>query len=133
MHLVDKHESQGKLNEDYMTQLVVEKQALLASLGNDVDFLRTVIGIFVTDCPGMLSEIRVAATARDPVHLRDAAHALKGSISYFGVKTAVEAAQTLESMGKREEFAGVEEALCLLEREISLVLFALTQIATEPD
>jgi hypothetical protein len=34
-----------------MTQLVVEKQALLASLGNDVDFLRIVIGIFVTDCP----------------------------------------------------------------------------------
>jgi HPt (histidine-containing phosphotransfer) domain-containing protein len=116
-----------------MTQLVVEKQALLATLGNDIDFLKRVIGIFLADCPAMLTEIRLAVSARDPVHLKDAAHALKGSVSYFGVKNVVDATQTLESMGKQEELTGVEEALCLLEREMSLVLLALTQIASETD
>jgi hypothetical protein len=38
-----------------MTQLVVEKQALLESVENDGEFLKTLIGIFLADCPAKLA------------------------------------------------------------------------------
>jgi len=114
-----------------MTPLVVEKKALLESLENDAEFLKTVIGIFLADCPGMLASIRAGVGAHDPHKVMNASHALKGSVSVFGAKSAVEAAQTLESMGKQENLEGVNEALCMLEQEMALVLFALEEIAKE--
>jgi HPt (histidine-containing phosphotransfer) domain-containing protein len=114
-----------------MTPLVVEKQALLESMENDAGFLKTVIGIFLTDCPGMMAEIRSGVAANDPVRIMSASHALRGSVSLFGAKSAIEAARVLESMGKQANLEGVNEAFCVLEREIALVSFALEEIAKE--
>jgi|HubBroStandDraft_6_1064221.scaffolds.fasta_scaffold34869_2 HPt (histidine-containing phosphotransfer) domain-containing protein len=114
-----------------MTQLVVDRKALLESMDNDAEFLKTVIGIFLADCPGMMAEIRLAVTARDPTRVMSASHALKGSVSFFVAKSAVEAARTLESMGKEEKLEGINEALCVLEREIALVLCTLEAIGKE--
>jgi HPt (histidine-containing phosphotransfer) domain-containing protein len=69
--------------------------------------------------------------AQDPHEVMSASHALKGSVSVFGAKSAVEAARILESMGQQEELEGVNEALCVLEREMALVSFALEGIAKE--
>jgi two-component system sensor histidine kinase/response regulator len=114
-----------------MTELVLERKVLLESMENDAEFLKTVIGIFLTDCPGMLAKIRAAVAARDPTQVMSAAHELKGSVNLFGAKAAVEAAGILESMGKQANLEGVEEALSVLEREMALVLFALEEIAKE--
>jgi HPt (histidine-containing phosphotransfer) domain-containing protein len=114
-----------------MTPLVVEKKALLESMENDAELLKTVIGIFLADCPGMLGAIRAGVNSHDPHKVMNASHALKGSVSVFGAKSAVEAAQTLESLGKQENLDGVNEALCVLEQEIALVLFALERLANE--
>jgi HPt (histidine-containing phosphotransfer) domain-containing protein len=118
-------------NEHAVTQLVVERKALLESVENDAEFLKAVIGIFLADCPGMLVEIRVAVAARDANRVMSASHALKGSVSFFGAQCAVDAARILESMGSQEELEGADEALCLLEREMALVVFALEEIAKE--
>jgi HPt (histidine-containing phosphotransfer) domain-containing protein len=114
-----------------MTQLVVERKALLESMDNDAEFLKTVIGIFLADCPGMMADIRSAVSARDATRVMSASHALKGSVSFFLAKSAVEAARILESMGKEEKLEGINEALCVLEREMALVLFALEAIGKE--
>ena len=114
-----------------MIQPVVEKKALLESVENDVDFLKTVIGVFITDCPRMLAEIRLAVAARNPTLVKSAAHALKGSVSFFGATSAVEASRILEFMGREENLDGVDEALGVLEREMALVLFALDEIAMD--
>jgi len=114
-----------------MTPLVVERQTLLESMENDAEFLKTVIGIFLSDCPGMVAGIRTAVAARDPAQIMSTSHALKGSVSFFGAKSAVEAARILESMGKQEKLEGVDEALGVLEQEMALVSFALESIAKE--
>jgi HPt (histidine-containing phosphotransfer) domain-containing protein len=112
-----------------MTFLVVEKKALLESIGNDAEFLQKVIGIFLADCPEMLADIHSAVAACDAIQIMKSAHALKGSVSFFGAESAVEAARVLESMGKLGKLEGVREAFCVLEREIALVSFALEEIA----
>lgn len=114
-----------------MTQLVVEKKALLESLENDGEFLKTLIGIFSADCPGKLAAIRAAVVAHDPREVMKASHSLKGSVSVFGAKSAVDAAQNLENMGREGKQEGFGEAFALLEREMALVSFALEEIAKE--
>jgi HPt (histidine-containing phosphotransfer) domain-containing protein len=114
-----------------MTQLVLDKRALLESMENDVEFLKTLIGIFLADCPGKLAAIRAGVLARDPREVMEASHSLKGTVSVFGAKSAVDAAQSLESMGRERKEEGLSEAFALLEREMALVTFALQEIAKE--
>jgi HPt (histidine-containing phosphotransfer) domain-containing protein len=114
-----------------MTQLVVERKALLESMENDVEFLKTLIGIFLADCPRKLAAIRAGVVAHDPREVMKASHSLKGSVSVFGAKSAVDAAQKLESMGREGKQEGLGEAFALLEREMGLVTFALEEIAKD--
>jgi HPt (histidine-containing phosphotransfer) domain-containing protein len=114
-----------------MTQLVVERKALLESMGNDVEFLKTLIGIYLADCPGKLAAIRAGVVAQDHREVMKASHSLKGSVSVFGAKSAVDAAQKLESMGREGKQQGLGEAFALLEQEMDLVTFALEEIAKE--
>jgi HPt (histidine-containing phosphotransfer) domain-containing protein len=114
-----------------MSQAIVDREVLLASMGNDVAFLRTVIGIFLEDCPEMLSKIRAGVASSDPVQLMNASHALKGAVSVFGAKEAVGAATTLESMGRQKKLESAREVVCVPEREIALVSSALATIANE--
>ena len=112
-----------------MTKLVVERKALLESFENDTRLLEEVVGIFLADCPGMLALIQAGVAAREPNQVMNASHALKGSVSIFGAKSAVEAAQNLESMARQGKLEGVAEAFSVLEREIALVTSVLEEIA----
>ncbi|HLZ51551.1 MAG TPA: Hpt domain-containing protein [Candidatus Acidoferrum sp.] len=114
-----------------MTQLVIDRKVLLESLENDAEFLRTIIGIFLADCPGKLAATRAAVVARNLREVMLASHSLKGSVGVFGAKSAVEAAQNLESLGREGKQEGVDEAFALLEREMALVTFALQEIVKD--
>ena len=82
-----------------MAQLVVDRKALLEYLADDTQLLQEVIALFLADYPGKLAAIQSAVTARVPVDVMKAAHALRGSVGVFGAKNAVAAAQKLESYG----------------------------------
>ena len=114
-----------------MTQLVVEKKALLESMENDGEFLKTLIGIFLADCPGKLAAIQAAVVAHDLREIMNTSHSLKGSVSVFGAKSAADAAQNLEDMGREGKHEGFGEAFALLKREMALVSFSLEEIAKE--
>jgi two-component system sensor histidine kinase/response regulator len=114
-----------------MTQIVLDQKALLESMENDVEFLKTLIGIFLADCPGKLAAIRAGVVARDPREVMEASHSLKGSVSVFGAKSAADAAQHLVSMGREGKQEGLDEAFVLLEREMALVTSALEEIVKE--
>jgi two-component system, sensor histidine kinase and response regulator len=112
-----------------MTEIAVDRKALLESMENDSELLHTVIGIFLADYPGTFAAIRAGVTALDPRKVMNASHALKGSVGVFGAKRAVEAAHILESMGELNKLEGVREALCVLEHEMDPVLAVLREIA----
>jgi two-component system, sensor histidine kinase and response regulator len=110
---------------------VVDKKALLDTLDNDAQLLKEVINLFLSDCPEKMAELRTAVGAHNSNQIAIVSHALRGSVSTFGAKNAVEAAQNLESMGRQGKVEGVEEAFSALEREISLVTSDLDQIAKD--
>jgi two-component system sensor histidine kinase/response regulator len=111
-----------------MTRFVVEKQELLESVEGDAEFLNALLGIFLTDYPRILTQIRDAVAGRDAAKVKNAAHELKGSVSFFGVREAVLAAQNLEVMGKEEKLENVDGALAELERQMVRVVLAFEEI-----
>jgi HPt (histidine-containing phosphotransfer) domain-containing protein len=114
-----------------MPKVVINTKSLLATLENDAEFLKTLATTFLAECPGMLAQLRTAVAARDSIQVMNASHALKGSVSFLRADSAVEAARILECMGKTGELAGIDESLCVLEREMAFVSLALEDIAME--
>jgi HPt (histidine-containing phosphotransfer) domain-containing protein len=114
-----------------MTQPVVVRKTLLESMENDAEFLKTLIRIFLADCPEKLAAIRAGVVERDPQEVMKTSHSLKGSVGVFGAKSAVDAAQNLESIGREGKQEELGEAFALLEQEIALVTLVLEDIANE--
>jgi CheY-like chemotaxis protein len=107
---------------------VVDRAALLARVGGREDRLRTIIQVFLDESSGLVAELDAALQSGDAFRLARPAHALKGAVGLFGVPAVVEAAQTLESLGKAGDVAAAREAFRRLEREMSSLEVALAEL-----
>jgi PAS domain S-box-containing protein len=103
-----------------------DPRAAAARLGGDARLLGELIEMFLADCPRMVSEVRSAIDAKDTEALRQAAHALKGSVANFAATPAVDAARRLERMGKDGDLSGAEAAF----RELHAALDAFRKQAS---
>jgi PAS domain S-box-containing protein len=97
---------------------VLDRTQLLARVEGDTQLLAELAGLFLADCPKLLSAVKQAIASRDGTALERAAHKLKSSVGNFAAQSAVEAAQRLETMGRRGDLARVEEGYAALEKEI---------------
>lgn len=113
-----------------MAECVVNSDVLLNSLGNDAELMHQIVDLFLIECPEMLKAIRSGIEAQDSRAIMRASHSLKGAVSVFGSKAAVEAAQHLEYLGREQQLREAPEAFLTLEREISIVMSALAAIAS---
>jgi two-component system sensor histidine kinase/response regulator len=93
----------------------LDRADLLARFDGDHVLLGELATIFLEGYPARFAAVRTAAERRDTDALEAAAHSLKGSVANFGAQDAVEAAQRLESMGRRGDLSGVERAVRELE------------------
>jgi HPt (histidine-containing phosphotransfer) domain-containing protein len=75
-------------------------------------------GLFLQDCPRLLTEIREAVTHSDGKALERSAHKLRGSVGNFTTGAAYNAAHRLETMGRENNFTHAEEAWVTLEKEM---------------
>jgi two-component system sensor histidine kinase/response regulator len=114
------------------SKAVVNREVLLASVEEDLDFLREVIELFLEDYPGRLTGIREAVWGKEGEKLERAAHGLKGGLGSLHAEAAQAAALQLEQMGRTGELAEADKALAVLEQELDRLRPALLQLATEP-
>ncbi len=94
---------------------VFDRAIALSRVGGDTELLKEIAILFLDDYPKSLSELRNAAEAGDARRVERTAHGLKGSVSNFGARPAVEAAMELENMGRTQKLAEVEHVLRTLE------------------
>jgi two-component system, sensor histidine kinase and response regulator len=87
-----------------------DPRAAVARFGGDGKLLRELIDLFLADCPRMVADVKSAIDAQDAEALRQAAHALKGSVANFAAASAVDAARRLERMGKDGDLSGATAA-----------------------
>ncbi len=104
-----------QLVEAVPTEAIFDKAVALSRVGGDVELLREIAVLFLDDYPKSLTELRSAVEARDPRRVERSAHGLKGSVSNFGARPAVDAALELETMGRAQKLVEVEHVLHTLE------------------
>ncbi len=94
---------------------VFDKNVALSRVGGDAELLKEIAILFLDDYPKSLAELRAAVETGDARRLERSAHGLKGSVSNFGARSAVDAALQLEIMGRAQTLVQVEQVLHTLE------------------
>ena len=94
---------------------VFDKAVALSRVGGDAELLKEIAILFLDDYPKSLSELRDAVETGDAKRVERTAHGLKGSVSNFGARPAVDAALQLETMGRSQKLIEVEDLLRTLE------------------
>ena len=110
---------------------VLDRDALLDRLGGDIGLFEEITGLFIEDCPKLLSQIRSAVSGGDARALEQAAHTLKGCVANFGADAAYQAALRLERIGRAGELDDASSACSNLEAEVGRFQQALQALARE--
>jgi HPt (histidine-containing phosphotransfer) domain-containing protein len=97
------------------SDMVFDRAIALSRVGGDAELLKEIAILFLDDYPKSLSELRQAVAAGDARRVERSAHGLKGSVSNFGARPAVDAAMELETMGRAQKLVEVEQVLHTLE------------------
>jgi HPt (histidine-containing phosphotransfer) domain-containing protein len=97
----------------------------LDRLDGDEDLLRELCGIFLEESPKLMHKLRQAVADGDANAVMQAAHSLKGEVSYLGAGGASQAARQLEDMGRKKNLSQALESLAELERELAGLHFAM--------
>ncbi|MBY0515038.1 MAG: response regulator [Gemmataceae bacterium] len=100
----------------------------VARLGGDEELFAEVAGLFRTDAPKLLAELRRAVAAGDAAWVHRAAHGLKGATGYVGGKPAADAAAALERIGAAGDLADAPHAVDVLARELDRLTAALADL-----
>jgi len=111
--------------EDQPDRQVVDLQLALKRLGGDEAMLRELIEIFLRETPDWMTRLEWAINQGDTDEVFRRAHDIKGSTHVFAAAAAVEAAQSLEQMGRIADLDGADEAFGVLQAELVWVRQAL--------
>ena len=79
--------------------------------GDDREFQREIINDFLSQLDSRLDVIALAVGLRDPVAVRQAAHALKGSAASIGARALAGAADRIELLGRAQALEDSPAAL----------------------
>lgn len=104
---------------------VFDREGALSRLGGDEDLFKDLVGFFLEDSPALLEAVRQGVEQRDASAVERGAHALKGLVANFGATLAVEAASSLESIGRRGRMDDAPRALERLEKEVEILTQSL--------
>ena len=81
-----------------------DREAALITVGGDEALLGEVVGLFLDDCPRLLSEIEGAIGRSDAPSIKRLAHTVRGVAGTFGLPAVGLAAVTLEAKGGAESW-----------------------------
>jgi len=105
---------------------VVDWRVALHSVSGDRDLLKAVVETFLVEAPRLMQEMHAALSRSDPGGVVQAAHTLKTSLNYFGVRRGFELALQLETLGRQADLAGAGAALTALDGQMARVTSVLT-------
>jgi HPt (histidine-containing phosphotransfer) domain-containing protein len=78
-------------------ELVYDANAIASKCDGDVDFIRHLVHLYLTEYPQQADVLRRASDSEDLERLYSVSHSIKGAISQFGARRGVEAAQSIEA------------------------------------
>jgi two-component system, sensor histidine kinase and response regulator len=111
---------------------ILDEEELLAHVDGDKVLLAELFGLFQEDYPVLLGKLHDAIQQKDWQGVREAAHAIKGSVANFAANTAVETAQKLEKMEMGDQAQHVEQTASRLDKELQRLGRILESICRRP-
>jgi len=97
---------------------ILDYEGALERVGGDEELLRDVAGLFVEECPRLISNIEEAIRHKDAHALERSAHELKGAAGNFAAAAVVDSAFKLETMGRSGELGPASRTFVELESKI---------------
>jgi len=89
---------------------VLDEKELLDRFDGDAELLMEIAGLFLESYEELVTEIHQAIASNDPESLCHAAHTLKGSVSNFCAREAVQASLELEKLGRENDLGNADAA-----------------------
>ncbi len=108
-------------------KVVFDKEKALNIIGDDEEFLREIVEIFLIDIPQQVSEIKKAVNSRNGDALEKSSHKLKGAVSNFGENATFKTALKLETIGKENRLDNVEEIYGILVDDVERLVNVLNE------
>tara|TARA_R110002095_G_scaffold105964_1_gene92701 strand:+ start:2671 stop:4197 length:1527 start_codon:yes stop_codon:yes gene_type:complete len=125
----DQHSSQAEQQttnhrDSVIERPVIDMQAALTRIGDDVKILNDMVNYFLEDSLGLLEEIRLRVQNGDLDEMVRAAHSLKGLCANFDAHAAIKTAKTIEDTKKLSDLSA--DAIDKLEIELKTLTDELT-------
>jgi HPt (histidine-containing phosphotransfer) domain-containing protein len=119
------------MNQGPQSAALFDRAAALERIGGDEELLREIAGLFLSEYPELVQEIRAALDRGNAEALERSAHSLKGAVANFEARTTVSAAFRLEAMGRSKNLADAPQALSELEAVLADLHPLLLNLSTE--
>ncbi len=97
--------------------------------GDNGEFLREIVGIYIEDTPKRLADLRAALASGDVTSFTRAAHTIKGSSANVGAQVLKGIAERLEIVSRKEGLGGVSGLIADCEEEFERVKVELRRIS----
>lgn len=97
----------------------------LDRIGGDENLLQELCQIFLAGYPGLMKKLREAVMVGNPLGVQQAAHSLKGELSYLSAMQATSIARSMEDMGREGDLSSAIASLIALEQSLALLHLAL--------
>ena len=108
----------------------MNREAIVAHFNGDEELVEQLVELFVDECPRMMNDVRHSIESGNAEALRRAAHSFKGCVGNFGDTGAVDAARSLEVLGRERRLGDARKELAWLEREVNDLLQAMQKSRT---
>ncbi len=110
----------------------IDIDGIMTRVSGRKQILKKMVDIFLEELPDQIAALHRAIDQQSPEDLRQAAHALKGSVANFDANAAYQTAFALEQMGKSNNLSQASATCQTLERELSTVQKALKELTSSP-
>jgi len=104
---------------------VWRRDEALDRVGGDENLLEELCQIFLSSYPGVMEKLREAVMVGNSLGVQQAAHSLKGELSYLSAMQATNIARSMEDMGRAGDLSCAVSSLNALEQSLALLRLAL--------
>lgn len=96
---------------------------------DDSSTMNTLIGLYKEQAPEMIATIKLNASEKEPVDLKDAAHTFKGVCMNLGLTPLGNICQDIETAALQEDYLRVNALCTQLEHTHSEILSHMTTLS----
>jgi len=109
----------------------LDREQIMEQFDGDEELFAEIAELFIEDAPKQMTRIREAVAKGDALALNRAAHALKGSVSNFGVEAVYDLARSMEIMGDESDFQEAEKTCDALGKTLGELLREMRALIRE--